>query len=266
VVRHVHLFGYDLVAEPTIDPVVTEVVEWSGSPLGIEPVVCTPNVDDIVKLTRAEHAELGVRLRSAHFQLPDGMPLVWASKLLGAPLPARLAGSDLFARVWTTLRDQGRGLVVIAPNEEVARLLEGEHPGCTTVVPPFFDPSSPEEVAPLVTQCLAALDKSSASHLVTGISFPKQQAIGFAVIDACRAEGRAAPLVMFLGASPEFYLGIKKRAPRWMQRAGLEWFHRFVSEPRRLFRRYFVEDPKFAVIVWREWRAQRAAARSGGPA
>jgi N-acetylglucosaminyldiphosphoundecaprenol N-acetyl-beta-D-mannosaminyltransferase len=266
VLRRVHLFGYDLVAEPSIDPVVTEVLGWTGSPAGEEPVVCTPNVDDIVKLTRAEHAELGVRLRSAQFQLPDGMPLVWASRLLGSAVPARLAGSDLFNEVWTGLRDSGRGIVVIAPNDEVARLLEAEHPGCATVVPPFFDASVPEEVAPLVTECLAALDKSGASHLVTGISFPKQQAIGFAVIDACRAEGRPAPLVMFLGASPEFYLGIKKRAPRWMQRAGLEWFHRFISEPRRLFHRYFVDGPKFAVIVWREWRTKRNAPAAGGAA
>ncbi len=261
--RRVPLFGYDLVAEESIDPVVVEVVEWTGSPAGVEPVVCTPNVDDIVKLTRAEHTELGIRLRSAHFQLPDGMPLVWASRLLGVCLPARLAGSDLFSKVWTGLRDSGRGVVVIAPNDEVARKLEAEHPGCATVVPPFFDAGVPEQVAPLVTECLAALDKSGAHHLVTGISFPKQQAVGFAVIDACRAEDRPAPLVMFLGASPEFYLGIKKRAPGWMQRSGLEWFHRFMAEPRRLFHRYFFDDPKFAVVVWREWRTQRALAADG---
>ena len=264
--RRVPLFGYDLVAEPSIDPVVAEVVEWKGSPAGVEPVVCTPNVDDIVKLSRAEHVDLGVRLRSSQFQLPDGMPLVWASRLLGACLPARLAGSDLFGKVWAGLRETGRGIVVIAPNDEVARRLEAEHPGCSTVVPPFFDASVPEQVAPLVTECLAALDKSGASHLVTGISFPKQQTVGFAVIDACRAEGRPAPLVMFLGASPEFYLGIKKRAPGWMQRSGLEWFHRFITEPRRLFHRYFFDDPRFAVVVWREWRSQRTLAADGDQA
>ena len=56
-------------------------------------------------------------------------------------------------------------------------------------------------------------------------------------------------------------LGLKKQAPRWVQRAGLEWFFRFVQEPRRLFRRYFIDDVAFFPLVWREWRRVRRAAR-----
>jgi N-acetylglucosaminyldiphosphoundecaprenol N-acetyl-beta-D-mannosaminyltransferase len=57
-----------------------------------------------------------------------------------------------------------------------------------------------------------------------------------------------------MGASYEFYLNLKKRAPKFWQKTGMEWFYRFTQEPGRLFRRYFVDDMQFFPIVWREFR------------
>jgi N-acetylglucosaminyldiphosphoundecaprenol N-acetyl-beta-D-mannosaminyltransferase len=62
---------------------------------------------------------------------------------------------------------------------------------------------------------------------------------------------------MLVGASPDFAVGLAKRAPRWMQRLGVEWLHRLAGDPRRLAKRYLVDDVAFVRLVWREWRARR---------
>ena len=102
------------------------------------------------------------------------------------------------------------------------------------------------------------IDERNVEIVVTAISFPRQQTVAFGILDRLSELGRPLPLILLLGAAPEFHLGIKKRAPGWMQRWGMEWLHRFASEPRRLFHRYFVEDVRFVRIVWREWKRQRA--------
>ena len=63
--------------------------------------------------------------------------------------------------------------------------------------------------------------------------------------------------MLLLGASPDFTLGLTRRAPEWMQRYGLEWIYRLGLEPRRLAKRYLVDDVAFLPLVWREWRASR---------
>ena len=85
-----------------------------------------------------------------------------------------------------------------------------------------------------------------------GISFPKQQRIALALVDELRRTGEPMPIFLLLGGSFEMYLGTTKRAPSWMQRFGLEWFFRFLMEPKRLFRRYFVTDTRFVWLLARE--------------
>jgi N-acetylglucosaminyldiphosphoundecaprenol N-acetyl-beta-D-mannosaminyltransferase len=85
-----------------------------------------------------------------------------------------------------------------------------------------------------------------------GISFPKQQWVALALERELRHAGRPMPIFLLLGGSFEMYLGIIPRAPGWMQRCGLEWLFRFIREPRRLFRRYFVTDTRFAWLFARE--------------
>ncbi|MFI5172268.1 MAG: WecB/TagA/CpsF family glycosyltransferase, partial [Chitinophagales bacterium] len=93
-----------------------------------------------------------------------------------------------------------------------------------------------------------------------GIRFPKQNHIALGLIDhfnntsQTTTAGHAMPLFLLMGASYEFYLNLKKRAPRFWQKTGLEWFYRFTQEPGRLFKRYFVDDMQFFPIVWREMR------------
>ncbi len=67
----------------------------------------------------------------------------------------------------------------------------------------------------------------------------------------------APAVLMGVGASVDFVAGTGKRAPEWMSRVGLEWFYRLVKEPRRMWKRYLVQDPKFALVVFREWQRAR---------
>ncbi len=79
-----------------------------------------------------------------------------------------------------------------------------------------------------------------------------------------RREALAPAVLLGIGASLDFVAGRARRAPRWVSRAGLEWLWRLVREPRRLWRRYLVDDPRFLAVLWRTFRERRAASRCGG--
>ena len=120
------------------------------------------------------------------------------------------------------------------------------------VVPPHFDAEDPAQLASVVEACREAIREVQPEFVFLGISFPKQQRIALALVDELRRSGEPMPLFLLFGGSFEMYLGTVRRAPNWMQRLGLEWFFRFVLEPRRLFRRYFVTDTRFAWLLARE--------------
>jgi N-acetylglucosaminyldiphosphoundecaprenol N-acetyl-beta-D-mannosaminyltransferase len=205
-------------------------------------------------------------LRNARYILPDGQPIVWASRLLGEPLRARLAGSDLVPPLWRRIVAEGRTPMVIASCDEVADALRAEVPSLATYVPPVFDLSDSSAFSEVVGATADILDRADPEFVFVGISYPKQQLLAFALIDQLRRQGRRPPVFLLIGGSFDMYVGRTPRAPAWMQRVGAEWFFRFLLEPRRLFRRYFVEDVRFLAIVGRELRAARGERRRLRPA
>ena len=98
----------------------------------------------------------------------------------------------------------------------------------------------PAAFAEVVRAAAEVLDRTRPEFVFLGISFPKQQLLALALIDHLRRQGRQLPLFLCIGGALELHVGRHRRAPRWVQRAGGEWFFRFLLEPRRLFRRYFV--------------------------
>jgi N-acetylglucosaminyldiphosphoundecaprenol N-acetyl-beta-D-mannosaminyltransferase len=186
--------------------------------------------------------------------LPDGMPIVWASRLLRRPLRRRLTGSDLFSSLWPKLVADGIAAVVLAPNAEVARGLEAEHPGVRCVIPPVFDVDDGATIAAIVDDVTAAADEAGARYVFIALSVAKTHCLATALRWSWDGHPRPAPVVLLIGASPEFHLGLVSRAPAWAQRTGLEWLYRLAREPRRLARRYLVDDVRFAALVWRELR------------
>jgi N-acetylglucosaminyldiphosphoundecaprenol N-acetyl-beta-D-mannosaminyltransferase len=255
--RTQHLLGLDFVDDVSVDATVERLLAPQAGQAG-EPVVFTPNVDTIVRLGELETSGIADRLRDARYILPDGQPIVWLSRLLDRPLRSRLAGSDLIPPLWRRIVSDGRRAMIVASSDDVADELRAELPSLATYVPPVFDESDEVAMVAVTRATCALLDTTEPEFVFMGISYPKQQVLAFALIDHLRRQGRPLPVFLLIGGSFNMYLGHARRAPVWVQRMGAEWFFRFVQEPRRLFRRYFVEDVRFVSIAAQEIQASRS--------
>jgi N-acetylglucosaminyldiphosphoundecaprenol N-acetyl-beta-D-mannosaminyltransferase len=246
----VELFGF-----PFLSATMPSVVDRLLAPQPDDellPIVLTPNVDYIVRLAEPGLAPIRADLQRSRWVLPDGQPIVWTSRLAGSPLAGRLPGSALFPPLWKAIVADGRRAMVVAATEATAERLSAELPGLGAVVPPVFDENDHEQLADVVASCWKTIEEVDPEFVFVGISFPKQQKLAMALIDRAHDQGRRPPLFLTLGAAFEMYLGLHRRAPRWVQALGLEWFFRFLLEPKRLFRRYFVTDMKFLLLMRRE--------------
>ncbi len=204
--------------------------------------IITPNLD-ILRLG-VQQAEIRALLGRADVLVADGMPLIWASKLKGTPLPERVSGSHIMWSIPEAAAKAGRNIYLLggAPGaaDACAGVLREKYPGIKitgTYCPPFGFEKSPEEMAKM----RAAIEASPSDLIFVALSFPKGERLIEAVRDA-------APKAWWIGVgiSFSFVAGEVKQAPRWMQRAGLEWVHRLVQEPRRLAKRYLVHGIPFA--------------------
>lgn len=240
-----HLFGLDMVSRSTIDE-LADLLATAPCTQGPS-VVVTPNVRHIVHYERDPTAAMVAR--SATLVLPDGAPIVWASRLLGRPLKHRLAGSDLFPALWDRLAATDRPVVVVAANEQLAAASRLRYPSAR-VLTAAPDLGTAASLDGLCGEIERAVHEVSAGYLVLAIGLPATHHIAAALTSRQRvADG---VWVLAVGAAVEFHLGLKRRAPRWMRRAGLEWAHRLSREPRRLWRRYLFDGLPFLVLVWRE--------------
>ncbi len=253
------LFGLELVNAASLGPVIDEILDGPRRDDQIQPVVLTPNVDIVVHLDQAPDSVEADLFRRAQFCLPDGQPLVMVSGLLGQRLAARLPGSGLFHDLWPRIVEQNLPALVIASSDDIAARLENEHPKAGFIVPPIFDADDDGAIAEIVDQLLAASRATRPNMVLVGIGNPKDARIIAALFERWDPTLGPKPLCLGLGGSFSMYLGLKKRAPSWIQRIGMEWFYRFLQEPRRLFHRYFVRDMAFFGIVWREWRSGRSS-------
>jgi N-acetylglucosaminyldiphosphoundecaprenol N-acetyl-beta-D-mannosaminyltransferase len=231
-------------------------------------VTVTPNLEHL----RRFRADADVRrfYGTADLVPADGMPLVWASRIAGTPLPERVAGSNLIWSISESAAKRGRSVYLLGGSPGTARraadVLRDRFPGLviagTAAAPVGFDRDAAQLAA--MADGVAA---SQADIVFVGLPLDKQ----IAVID--RLRGRA-PQTWFLGVgvSFSFVCGEIARAPRWMQRLGIEWLHRLAHEPRRLARRYLLDGVPFALEVLaraaalRVARAARRARTRPGPA
>ncbi|MFO0850934.1 MAG: WecB/TagA/CpsF family glycosyltransferase [Gemmataceae bacterium] len=179
--------------------------------------------------------EMRAAMDEAAFVLADGMPIVWAARLWGRRLPERVAGSDLLPALCERAADRGYRLFFLGGppgvGQAAADRLTARHPGLQVVgvESPPFRPPTPEEEAELVGRIRAARP-----HLLF-VLFGQPK--GELWIRRHRA-ALGVPVAAQFGASLDFVAGRVRRAPRWVQRAGLEWAYRISREPRRLTGRY----------------------------
>jgi N-acetylglucosaminyldiphosphoundecaprenol N-acetyl-beta-D-mannosaminyltransferase len=179
---------------------------------------------------------------------------VWASRLLGRPLRARLTGADLFSALWSRLIARRAPIAAIVATDRVAELLVDAHPAARCLVPPMFDVDDDSTVDSVIDEADRLWRDSGARFLLVGISMPKHHLIADRLRRRWIDSYAGTPTVLLLGQSPEFAVGEVRRAPRWMQRGGLEWLWRLGGDPVRLARRYLIDDVQFLALVWREWR------------
>ena len=227
-----------MVGVPVDDVTLEEAVERCGELVEIGRAtgqthqVTTVNVDFL--LTAGRLPSVRKILQASDLAIPDGMPVVWGSRLLGTRLRQRVAGADLVPALAECAARRGYRMYLFgsAPGvaEEAAELLSKQHPGATIVGAgglPFADVEDMDR---------AALDDIIAAQpdiVCVALGHPKQELW----IEAYRHE-IGAPVMVGVGGSLDFLVGRKRRAPAWMQRTGLEWLHRMLTEPGRLGRRY----------------------------
>ena len=189
----------------------------------------------------------------------DGMPLVWAARLQGQPLPERVAGSTLVHHLVERAAAEGRSLYLLGgtdiANQRAAERMQAQHPTlrlCGHSSPQVASPPSAAEIKQLAAELLALRP----NILLVGMGSPKQEQ----VIAALRP---LLPRTWFMGVgiSFSFLAGEVRRAPLWMQRFGLEWMHRMLQDPRRLMKRYLVDDLPFAFRLFASALATRARHR-----
>jgi len=202
--------------------------------------VVNPNVDCLVKLEQG--GELVDVYRNARLILADGKPLIWISKWYKRPIKEKISGSDLFPRVCELAAKKGYPMFFLGAAEGVAAKaaenLKKRFEGLNVVgvySPPIgFEKDQVElqKIADLVHQAKPTI-------LILGLGCPKQELYIYHHRDTL-----GVPITFTFGASLDFEAGKVKRAPKWMSNHGLEWLFRITQDPKRLIKRYLVDDMK----------------------
>jgi N-acetylglucosaminyldiphosphoundecaprenol N-acetyl-beta-D-mannosaminyltransferase len=210
-----------------------------------------------VLVTMARDADLARACRAADLVVPDGVPVVWAARLAGTPLPGRVAGVDLMERLLEAAAARGLPAYFLGARPEVVRALvercRRRFPGLPIAGwrDGYF---APGEEADVVNE----VRRSGAAMLFVGMPTPFKE-----VWCERHRDALGVPVILGVGGSFDVLAGFIRRAPRAMQVLGLEWLWRLAMEPRRLWRRYLVTNTVFVVRALAE--AARLRARGLAP-
>jgi N-acetylglucosaminyldiphosphoundecaprenol N-acetyl-beta-D-mannosaminyltransferase len=246
------------VDDVTMDDAVDDVARFIsvGRRTGAWHQIATVNLDFLTNAVRDD--ELRHVLQRTSLSIPDGMPVIWAARLLRSPLRVRVAGVDLVEMLaeravttgWTMYLFGGAAGVA----EAAARLLTERHPGARII-----GDSGPDyvDVRTIDPSLLDRIRAERPDVVCVALGNPKQerwiQRYGPAL---------GVPVLIGVGGTFDFLVGRRRRAPTWMQRAGLEWMYRALQEPVRLGRRYAADaivcGPRLATEIWRERRTRRS--------
>ncbi|HWF82117.1 MAG TPA: WecB/TagA/CpsF family glycosyltransferase [Streptosporangiaceae bacterium] len=244
-----------------IDNVVAAIRRERGG------TIVTPNVDICHRIGRDVTSRGFVT--SASFVVPDGMPLLWAARLAGRPLVERITGSDLIYSLSGAAAANGWSIYLIggvttADGRPSAAALAGDrlsalHAGLK-VAGTYAPAARFNAMADDIDVLCKELAEAEPKIVFVGLGFPKQERLIARLIPHL-------PDAWFVGcgAAIPYAAGELRRAPAWMQRTGLEWVFRLISEPRRLAGRYLRRDVPFAALLlarstWQGLRRRRAGA------
>ena len=206
----------------------------------------TPNVDHIVKI---EHDQLFREIyEGADLVLTDGKPLVWMSRLMGTPIKEKISGSDYFPEVCKMAAKEGFSIFLLGAAEGVAKkaainlMKKYKNLKIAGVYSPSYTfENDVEEISGIIRK----INQTKPDILCIGLGTPKQEKFYYQYKDLLNV-----PLTLHIGATIDFEAGVVKRAPKWVSYAGFEWFYRLLREPRRLYRRYLLDDVEILPIFF----------------
>ncbi len=227
----------------------TKVVEWASA--GQSRYVCAANVHMVME----SHDDPVFKqvVNGADMVTPDGMPLVWALKMMGVQHATRVYGPDLTLHVCEMAAARSVPIALYGGTSssltDFVEFLERKYPSINiacTIAPPFR-PLTPEEDARFTEE----INASGARILFVGIGCPKQEKW------MAEHKNRIHAVMLGVGAAFDFHTGRVRQAPSWMQQNGLEWLFRFLMEPRRLWKRYARHNPRFVFLFLRQMMATK---------
>lgn len=181
----------------------------------------------------------------------DGQAVVWASRILGQPLPERVAGIDLMVNLVKLAHEKKYKIFFFGAKEEVVEKVVRRYTDeySSEIIAGYRSGYYTKEQEPEIARQIAA---SNADILFVAITSPKKEIFLNEYKDILKT-----PFIMGVGGSFDVVSGITKRAPDWMQKAGLEWLYRVYQEPRRMWKRYAVTNSWFLYFLTKEWFGQK---------
>ncbi len=222
-----------------VDAVIARIGVGKGG------VVVTPNLDHLRRVSRDR--EFASIITDADLVVADGMPLVWASRLQGLPLPERVPGSNLINSLAAAAATHGKSVFLLggAPGsaEGAAQVLRRTYP-TMRLAGVHCPPVGFERNSAAIAAMIAALTTTRPDIIFVALGSPKQERL----IQRLRPH-HAGAWWIGVGISFSFLAGDVRRAPSWMQRTGLEWAHRLLQEPARLGKRYLIDGIPFAASL-----------------
>ncbi len=218
--------------------------------------VVTPNVDILRQLQRPE---LRPVVDQADLVVADGMPVIWASRIAAQPLPERVTGSSLIWSLSAAAGARGRRVMLLGGAEGIAEKAAARLSSEIAGLPPVtwhFPPFGYETDADASAAIAAAIRRDDPQLVFVGLGFPRQELLILDLLEQF-------PRTWFVGCGGSLAMvaGVVDRAPVWLQRVGLEWLHRLVSEPTRLAERYLVHDLPYAATMFARAARRRWSAR-----
>jgi N-acetylglucosaminyldiphosphoundecaprenol N-acetyl-beta-D-mannosaminyltransferase len=211
----------------------------------------------VTALKNESHA---ICMNDADMVTPDGAPVAWMLRRKGYADQARISGPDLMLMCCERAAETGEKMFLYGGSDvslaQLERFLRARFPHVQIVgsySPPFRTLTRDED-----DSIVERINQSGAGIVWIGLGCPKQEAWMYA------HRGRINAVMVGVGAAFDFHAGVIKRAPRWMQRYGLEWVHRMSQDPRRLVKRYMVTNTIFVLAVLRDWLNPKFSGQAAG--
>ncbi len=244
------------VSVTSIEQVTTSIMELAKA--RTSSYVCISNVHMCMETFDSKKFE--EVLNQSDIVVPDGRPIYWALKLLGFSLANQVRGQDLMNELCRLSQTSNVkiGLYGGADDEVLSLVKEtitSEYPNVDITFaysPPFRSMSLSER-----EQVINMINDASVGILFVGVGCPKQE------YWMAQHKGDINSVMLGVGAAFDFISGNKRHAPKWMQYIGLEWFFRLVSEPRRLWKRYLKQNPRFIYYFLQQWLLKRDFTKEG---